>query len=250
MYEKEVVVTTRYGHCPTFVACPDGPGPFPGIIFYMDAPGIREELRNMVRRIAREGYFVILPDMYYRLGSLRFDVPRRNDEMVTVMLAAMRSLTNAMVMEDTAGIIGWLDAQDRCGTGPLGCVGYCMSGQHVTNAAAIFPHRIKAAASLYGVGIITDKDDSPHLRLDAIQGELYYAFAERDIHVPDHIAINLDKLLAKTGVKYEIKTFPGTDHGFAFPERPVYSTLAAEETWEKMFAMWERCLNPDFDDLF
>jgi carboxymethylenebutenolidase len=114
----------------------------------------------------------------------------------------------------------------------------------------VLPHRIKAAASLYGVGIITDKDDSPHLQLDAIQGELYYAFAERDTHVPDHIAINLDKLLAKTDVKYEIKTFPGTDHGFAFPERPVYSTIAAEETWEKMFAMWERCLNPDFDDLF
>jgi carboxymethylenebutenolidase len=242
MYEKEVIVTTKYGQCPSFVACPDGPGPWPGIIFYMDAPGIREELRNMTRRIAREGYFAILPDMYYRLGHLRFDIPRRNDDMAAVFLAAMRSLTNAMVMDDTAGIIGWLDAQEKCKPGPLGCVGYCMSGQHITNAAAIFPHRIKAATSLYGVGIITDKDDSPHLRLDGIKGELYYAFAEHDIHVPPHIAVNLEKLLAKTGVKYEIKTFPGTDHGFAFPERPVYSTLAAEETWEKMFAMWARCL--------
>ena len=117
-----------------------------------------------------------------------------------------------------------------------------MSGQHITNAAAIFPHRIKAAASLYGVGIITDKDDSPHLRVDRIEGELYYAFAERDPWVAANIHGDLDKVLAKTGVKYEIKTFPGTDHGFAFPERPVYSTLAAEETWHKMFAMWDRCL--------
>jgi carboxymethylenebutenolidase len=242
MYEKEVIVTTRYGQCPSFVACPDGPGPYPGIIFYMDAPGIREELRNMTRRIAREGYFAILPDMYYRLGCLRFDIQRRNDDMAAVFLAAMRSLTNAMVMEDTAGILGWLDAQDKCRPGPVGCVGYCMSGQHITNAAAIFPHRIKAAASLYGVGIITDKDDSPHLRLDQIKGELYYAFAEHDRSVPAHIPGDLERLLTKTGVKFEVKTFPGTEHGFAFPERPVYSTLAAEETWHKMFAMWERCL--------
>jgi carboxymethylenebutenolidase len=150
MYENEVIVTARYGQCPSFVACPDGPGPYPGIIFYMDAPGIRDELRNMTRRIAREGYFAILPDMYYRLGCLRFDFHRRNDDMAAVYLAAMRSLTNAMVMEDTAGILGWLDAQEKCRPGPVGCVGYCMSGQHITNAAAIFPHRIKAAASLYG----------------------------------------------------------------------------------------------------
>jgi carboxymethylenebutenolidase len=242
MYEREVAVTTRYGQCLSFVACPDGPGPYPGIIFYMDAPGIREELRNMARRIAREGYFVILPDMYYRFGCLRFDVPRRNDDMAAVFLAAMRGVTNATVMEDTAGILGFLDAQEKCRPGPVGCVGYCMSGQHVTNAAAFFPHRIKAAASLYGVGIITDREDSPHLHLDRIEGELYYAFAENDHSVPASIPGALEMLLAKTGVKYEIKVFPGTQHGFAFVERPVYSTLAAEETWHKMFAMFERCI--------
>jgi carboxymethylenebutenolidase len=242
MYEQEIVVTTKYGPCPSFVACPEGPGPFPGVIFYMDAPGIREELRNMTRRIARQGYFAILPDMYYRLGTLRFDVARRDDAQAQVFLAAMRSLTNAMVMDDTAGLLGYLDAQEKCKPGPVGCVGYCMSGQHITNAAAFFPHRIKAAASLYGVGIITDKEDSPHLFLDRIKGELYYAFAETDRSVPPNIPGDLEKLLSKTNVKHEIKTFPGTEHGFAFPERAVYSTLAAEETWDKMFAMWDRCL--------
>jgi len=117
-----------------------------------------------------------------------------------------------------------------------------MGGQHVTNAASFFPHRIKAAASLYGVGIITDKEDSPHLHLDKIKGELYYAFAETDRSVPPNLPGDLDKLLSKTNVKYEIKTFPGTEHGFAFTERAIYNTLAAEETWEKMFAMWDRCL--------
>ena len=70
----------------------------------------------------------------------------------------------------------------------------------------------------------------------------YYAFAETDRSVPPNIPGDLEKLLSKTNVKYKIKTFPGTEHGFAFPERAVYSTLGAEETWDKMFAMWDRCL--------
>jgi len=242
MYEKEVIVTTKYGECPSFVACPDGPGSYPGIIFYMDAPGIREELRNMSRRIARHGYFVILPDMYYRLGTLRFNVHRRDDAMFGCIRGAMNSLTNAMVMDDTGAWLGYLDAQDKVKPGPVGCVGYCMSGMHITNAASFFPHRIKAAASLYGVGIITDKEDSPHLFLDRIKGELYYAFAETDRSVPPNLPGDLAKLLSKTNVKHEIKTFAGTEHGFAFTERAIYNTLAAEETWDKMFAMWERNL--------
>src|SRR5437764_2792480 len=240
MIEKDVIVTTKYGRMPSFVACPDGPGPYPGIIFYMDAPGIREELRNMTRRIARHGYFAILPDMYYRLGTLRFDVHRRDDAMMPAIFGAMNSLTNAKVMDDTGGILGFLDGQDKCKPGPVGCLGYCMSGQYITAAAATFPHRIKSAASLYGVGIITDKEASPHLSLDRIQGELYYAFAETDRSVPEHIPGELKGLLERHGIKHELKVFLGTEHGFAFNERAVYNTLASEETWDKMLALWAR----------
>src|SRR6202035_6129614 len=98
MYEKDVIVTTKYGQMPTFATCPEGPGEYPGIIFYMDAPGIREELRNMARRIAKHGYFCLLPDMYYRLGSLRFDFVRRAEGMRPAMVAAMDSLTNYLVL--------------------------------------------------------------------------------------------------------------------------------------------------------
>ncbi len=242
MLEQDVIVTTKYGKMPTFAVCPEGPGQYPGIIFYMDAPGIREELRNMARRIARAGYFCLLPGMYYRLGHLRFDVQRRDDSMMPCILAAMSSLTNAKVMDDTGGLLGWLDGQDKAKPGPVGCVGYCMSGMHITNAAAFYPHRIASAASLYGVGIITDKEDSPHLFLDRIKGELYYAFAETDRSVPPHLPGDLAKLLDQHDIKHELKVFPGTEHGFAFPERAIYNTLAAEETWAKMFAMWDRTL--------
>src|SRR5215471_14581826 len=187
MIEKDVIVTTKYGPMPSFAVCPDQPGAFPGIIFYMDAPGIREELRNMCRRIAKHGYFVLLPDLFYRLGTIRLDVARRDDHMMNVFRAAMNSLTNQMIADDTGGAIQWLDGQDKCKAGPVGCVGHCMSGRLITTAAARFPTRMMAAGSLYGVGIVTDKEDSPHLLLDQVKGELYYGFAETDHAVPTHI---------------------------------------------------------------
>lgn len=242
MFETEIVVSTKHGNMPTFAACPDGTGPYPGIIFYMDAPGIREELRNMARRIARDGYFCLLPDMYYRLGTIRLDLTHRDDAKMAVMRAAMNSLSNAFVVDDTAALLAYLDAQDRAKPGPVGCVGHCMSGQYITTVSARFPHRMAAAASLYGVGIVTDREDSPHLLLDKIKGELYYAFAETDQAVPPHIPGDLKKALDKVDVKHELKVFPGTHHGFCFPERAVYDALAAEETWSKIFAMWDRCL--------
>jgi carboxymethylenebutenolidase len=88
MIERDVKVTGRSGAIPSFAVCPDGPGPFPGIILYMDAPGIREELRNLARRIAKRGYFCLLPDMYYRIGTLRFDFVRRAEGMRPTMFAA------------------------------------------------------------------------------------------------------------------------------------------------------------------
>jgi carboxymethylenebutenolidase len=153
MIEKEVIVTTKHGNMPTFAACPVGSGEYPGIIFYMDAPGIREELRNMARRIAKHSYFCLLPDMYYRLGTTRFDIPHRDDGMSAVIFAAMHHLTKARVIDDTAALLAYLDANDKVKSGPVGCVGHCMSGQYVTTVSAHFSHRIEAAASLYGVGI-------------------------------------------------------------------------------------------------
>ena len=147
------------GSAPSFIACPDEDGSFPAIIFYMDAPGFREEICNMARRIAKSGYYCIVPDMYYRLGTVRFNLPRRDDSMTTVIKAAMNHLSHAGVNEDTDAWIQYLDAQPEVDEGPMGCVGHCMSGRHITNAATRHPHRIKAAAAFYGVGIVIDADD-------------------------------------------------------------------------------------------
>jgi len=242
MIEKDVLVTTKYGAMPAFAACPDGPGQYAPVILYMDAPGIREELRNMARRIAARGYFCLLPDLYYRLGHLRFDIPRRNPAMSVVIRGAMDSLTNAFVSDDTGGMIAFLDAQDKVKPGPVGCVGHCMSGSFVTTIAAHHSSRIAAAASLYGVAIVTDKEDSPHLLLNDVKGELYFAFAEVDPSVPANVVPDLEKALKKAKTRYFLETYPGTHHGYCFSARPDFNPKAAEATWEKLFDLWARNL--------
>ena len=241
MIEQDVLVNTRYGRQPAFAACPDAPGAFPAIILYMDAPGFREELRVMGKRIAKHGYFCLVPDLYYRLGTLRFDIPRRSDAMSVVIRGAMKSLSNASVAEDTAGMIAFLDGQDKVKAGPLGCVGHCMSGPFAITAAARFP-RMQAAASLYGVDMVTEEPDSPHRMLDRIKGELYVGFAEIDPAVPATVVPALETALKAAGIKYRMDTYKGAHHGFCFAGRPDYDPIAAEESWTRIFDLWDRNL--------
>lgn len=241
--ENEVVITTKYGRMPAFAVCPAAPGPYPAIIFYMDAPGFREELCNMARRIAKAGYFCVLPDLYYRYGTIRFDAPRRNDAMSAVIKAAWTNVATADVIDDTAGILAFIDAQAQAKAGKAGCVGFCMSGCMAMTAAAVYPQRIVAAASLYGLGIVTDKPDSPHRMAEKIKGELYCGFAEVDPAVPDNVIPELKSALKSAAVKSNIEVFAGTRHGFCFPERAVYAPVAAEQAWARLFDLWQRNLN-------
>lgn len=242
LIEQHVTVTTRHGAMPAFAVHPAEGGPFPPILFYMDAPGIREELFNMARRIARAGYYCLLPDVYYRLGTLRFDINRRDEAMSKVIYSCVTSLDTAGMMDDTAGMLAFVDAQAAVVPGPVGCLGYCMGGKYVVSAAGHYPHRIKAAASLYGISLVSDKPDSPHLLADKITAELYFGFAEIDRTAPPELVADLRKALDAAGVNYVLDVHPGTVHGFCFPERDIYAPQAAELTWERMFALWERAL--------
>jgi carboxymethylenebutenolidase len=241
MIERDAVVVTKYGRQPAFAACPEHGGPFPGIILYMDAPGFRDELKDHARRIAKHGYFCLVPDLYYRLGHLRFDIPRRNDAMSVVIRGAMTSLTLAGVVDDTAGMLAYLDAQEEVKAGAVGCVGHCMSGPFALMAAARFP-RVKAAAALYGVGMVTDAADSPHRAVGDVKGELYIAFAEVDPAVPANVVPDLKTALDQAKVRYTLETVPGTHHGYCFAARNDYNAAAADATWAKLFALWDRNL--------
>jgi carboxymethylenebutenolidase len=244
MIDQQIEIPTRDGTTTTFISHPERGGPFPVIIFYMDAPAIREELRDMARRLATSGYYVMLPNMYYRSGVMELgpippdpEAPERKR-----MFEHMNSIDIPMVMEDTRALLAFAGTQSAANAKIVGTVGYCMSGRYAVNAATHFPDRVKAAASIYGTKLATDQPDSPHLAGKKTKAELYFGCAETDIYAPQAI---IDQITASMkGANAEVEVYPGTHHGFAFPKRPVYHRDAAERHWERLLALYRRNLSP------
>ena len=242
MISNTVNVATGDGRMETYYAHPEEPGPFPVVIIYMDAPGIRDELRSFARRVAANGYLCLLPDLYYRLGSIRFRLSHRDDAMGKVIHAAKHSLSNEFVMSDTRALLTWLQGHSRARPGKWGCIGYCMAGAYVMTAAGTFPQDMAAGASLYGVDLVTEAKDSPHLVAGKVKGELYFGFAQHDHDVPEHVIPTLSKALEKARTAQLVEVFPDTRHGFCFPERVSYNETAAERVWGRVFGLFQRRL--------
>jgi carboxymethylenebutenolidase len=239
MIDRHLDIQTKDGVMNTFVTHPEEDGPHPLVVFLMDAPGKREELHDMAHRLGSVGYYVMLPNLYYR--RLReFDIESSTRE---IMFEHMDSLTNAMVCEDIQVLIDFADQDVAARGGKMGCVGYCMSGPFAFAAAAAFPERMAAAASFHGVRLLLDSDDSPHLDAAQIKGEVYFGCAETDEYAPQSMIDALDQHLASVGTNYRIEMYADAEHGFVFPLREGrYHKASAERHWERMLAMYKRCL--------
>ena len=239
MIDRDIDIQTKDGAMNTFVTHPDEDGPHPVVLFLMDAPGKREELHDMARRLGSVGYYVMLPNLFYR--RLReFNVESSSREE---MFEHIHSLSNAMVCEDILALLDFAESDSAARDGKTGCVGYCMSGPFAFAAAAAFPDRIAASASFHGVRLCVDAKDSPHLDAEKIRGEMYFGCAETDEYAPKQMIDDLEIHLAGTGINYRIEVYPGTEHGFVFPlRRGKYHKASAERHWERLLAMFDRCL--------
>ncbi|MEE9413885.1 MAG: dienelactone hydrolase family protein [Acidimicrobiales bacterium] len=241
--ETEVMIETPEGSMGTFVVHPQGDGPFPVVLFLMDAPGKRELLHEMARRWARRGYYVLLPNLYYRVTPA-FELDFASSESTHQMTELMMGLGNRMLERDATVLFEYADTDRRASAETVGCVGYCMSGPFAIWIAAAHAKRVKAAASIYGVRLAVDNPDSPHTRLSEITGELYVACAETDRHVPPEMVDQLEVAMADSGVAGRLERYPGTEHGFAFDDRPAYDATADAQHWNALFELFDRTLEP------
>ena len=191
----------------------------------------------MARRLGTAGYYVMLPNLYYRrVREFRIENSTREE-----MFSHMDSLTNAMVCEDIGALLAFAAGDSTARQGKAGCVGYCMSGPFAFAAAAAFPDRIAASASIHGVKLYSESPDSPHLQAHRITGEMYFACAETDAYAPKQMVDDLAAYLAGTAIKSRIEWYPGTEHGFVFPQRQgKYHKAAAERHWERLVALYRR----------
>ena len=201
MIEQTLDLATKDGAMETFICHPDRGGPFPAGFLLMDAPGIREELRDMARRLGTVGYTVLLPNVYYRAGRDTIygpDVLEKGSAEQQRMRAVRTKMTIPPVMDDIGSLLAFVDSHAAVERGPVGAHGYSMSGPYALAAAARYPDRVAAAASFYGTWLVSDVEESPHLTLGKAKGELYIACAEHDELAPLPMVDELRELFERS----------------------------------------------------
>ena len=242
MIENHLDIASADGAMNSFVVHPEEGGPFPVVLFYMDAPGKREELHDMARRIAAVGYCEVLPNLYYR-RSRDFKLAERTEPAMAHMFSMMATLNRATTECDTRALLNFVDALPAAEARRIGAVGYCMSGPFVMWAAAAFPERLRCIASIHGANMATDQPDSPHRIAHRVRCESYFACAEIDKWAPPADIEKLQAALEAAGTPHRIEWYPGVEHGFVFPLRAgIYNPAAAERHWERLFSLFERIL--------
>ena len=230
-----------------FVFTPDkGQGPWPAVIFFMDGPAIRPALFEMGERLASHGYYVLLPDMFWRLGpypAMNATEVLSNPELRAQLLGKFMASTNPdKAMRDTAVFLDWLGQQPDARAGRVGVTGYCMGAGMALRAAGTFPDRIVAAGCFHGSNLATDADDSPHKLAPNIKAKVLVAGGDEDAHFDDAQCARLGKALKAAGVEAEVTIYRGARHGYAPPDMPVYDHDAAERHWRELLALFDETL--------
>lgn len=239
---QEIDIAMAEGSCDAFLAHPDGPGPFPAILYGTDVGGLRAEVRSAIERIAAEGYLVLAPNLFYRLGrapvadmaELAKDMPR--------LFALVGTLTPEVMHADLADYIAYLAQLPDAKADGIGVVGYCMSGGLALRAAAYFSDKVAVAASIHGSFLASEEAGSPHRDLMGTSAEIFVGLAQEDPIMPAEQIERLEQALEASGAKFEIEVFPGTHHGFAVEGGPTYDPEQSKRHLARLFELFDRTL--------
>jgi carboxymethylenebutenolidase len=246
MVEREIRVQTHDGAMRTFTVHPDGTGPFPVAVVYMDGIGYREQIKDNARRFAADGYYCVAPDLFYRAGeNVTFDMERLHAEgmdspLGRQMMETVRSVTPDRTVADTDAVFSAIEDDPAAGSGPKVCVGYCMGARVALHAASAFSDEFVAAAGIHPAALVTDQPESPHHDLEGVRGELYFAFAEIDRTATPEAVERFREELERQGVRGVVERLPGVAHGFALADLPVYDREAAERHFARTLELWRR----------
>ena len=240
MPSVSATVTTPDGTCPATLHTPEGSGPWPGVVMYVDAGGVRDIMREMAQHLADQGYAVLLPDVYYRHGDWQpFDMRTAFSDKAerTRLMRMIGSVTPDMIASDAGAYFDFLEQRPEVKGTRFGVFGYCMGGRTSVIVAGRQPERVAAAGSFHGGGLVTDDPNSPHLLADKMTATVYVAGAKDDGSFTTEHAETLDKALTAAGVEHMVEFYPA-GHGFAVPDNPPYDKSAADRHWaalERLF---------------
>jgi carboxymethylenebutenolidase len=243
MHSSTVDITTQDGVANAYLATPDDE-PHPGVLFIMDAYGLRATVEEMVDRIAADGYVVLAPNVFYRAG--RSPVPPMPDmsdpddraRFFQSLRPLIDQLTPQRIIADGQA---YLDFLRRAGAqGPIAITGYCMGARIGWRIAAAHPGRVAALAGFHAGGLVTDDDDSPHRSAAAIGAELYFGFADHDPSMSAEQISTLERTLDEAGTRYRAEIYEGAQHGYTMADTPAYNEDARERHFRELRALLER----------
>jgi carboxymethylenebutenolidase len=252
LLESDVEIKTPDGTCDAAFIRPKR-GSHPAVLVWPDALGLRPSMRGIGRRIAADGYSVLVPNPFYRVSKAPFtDASTFNfqnpDDMAKLktLMASVNEAGNAE--KDAAAYVAFLDSQKGVNKAKkVGTQGYCMGGALVVRTAAALPDRVGAGASFHGGGLVTDKPDSPHLLAPKIKARMYFGIASNDDAKQPDAKDKLKEAFAAAKVPAEIEVY-ASQHGWCVPDMPprdgvpVYNKADAERAWGKLVALYKAAL--------
>jgi carboxymethylenebutenolidase len=248
--DTDVSITTPSGVCDAAFIHPQGTGPYPAVILFTDIFGLRPTMREMAARLsASDGYAVLVPNPYYRTSKapglptdLDFNSAADRDKIAKVRAP----LTDEAVTADTVAYVKYLDSQAVIDTkAKMGVFGYCMGGPFTMQAAAANPDRIGAGASFHGGGLVTDKPDSPHLKVPKMKAQFYFAIAANDDQRQPDAKLKLQEAFKAAKLQAKIEVYERCLHGFCVKDmplqdgKPIYSEADAERAWGDLRALFK-----------
>lgn len=243
----DITLPTADGEARAFVFTPNvGAGPWPAAIIAMDAPAIRPALFEMGERLAQAGYYVLLPDLFWRAGL--YDPPdiakaRAGDPEAVAQFQKLRGSTGAgRQMTDIEACLDYLALQPQAKPGKVGITGYCMGGGIALRAAGTFPDRIAAAASFHGGNMATDDEKSPHRLAPNIRAKVLVAGADQDASYDEAQNARLKAALADAGVDAEVSIWAGCKHGWVPTDMAVHNPEGAERHWRELVGLFQAAL--------
>ncbi len=235
--ENQVEIRTPDGTADAVLYHPGAQRQHPGVIHLTDIFGIRPAQSEMAKRLAAEGYAVLMPNIFYRTShSPLFDFkPNFGDERTRKRLSELTGpLTPDALEHDASAYVDFLAKQDGVFPGGIGVVGYCFSGGIAVRTAAARPDKIVAAASFHGGSLWTDQPTSPHLLLPKVTAQLYFGHAIEDRGMPEESIRKLEQALEAWGGKYESETYDGAHHGWTTPDSAAYNQPQADRAFQKL----------------
>ncbi len=245
MPSTTVDIRTPDGVADAYLSRPDDDARHPGVLFMMDAYGLRPRIEEMADRIAARGYAVLAPNVFYRAGRTPvLPFPDMGDaDQRSAFFAQVRPLMGELTPGAMAGDgAAYLDELAQVADGAVGVTGYCMGTRLAIRIAAAHPDRVAAVGGFHGGGLVTDAPDSPHRSAGALRAEVYFGHADQDPSNSAEQIATLDAALDDAGVKHRSEVYPGASHGYTMADTPAHDEQACERHFAALFDLLDRTI--------